>query len=189
VIATVSVNCECHDPDTWMPCRAGRAWREAPIWRACFFALLENQSRKILCYAYASRTTLYKYKEKDVLGKVILWFSALVFISYGLACLYSPALPAGYAGLAMTNGDALAEIRAMYGGLQFGFGIFCLLGALRKDFFRPVLASVMLLLGGLALARLYSTATGIDPVTSYTYGALVFECTTAALAALALRKR
>ena len=123
-----------------------------------------------------------------MLGKVVLWFSAIVFIAYGLACLYSPALPAGYAGLEMTNGDAFAEMRAMYGGLQFGFGLFCLMGALRADFLRPALTSVLLLLGGLALTRLYSTATGTDAVTGYTHGALVFEFTTAVLAALALRK-
>ena len=123
-----------------------------------------------------------------MLGKAVLWFGALVFIAYGLACLWSPALPAGYAGLAMTNGDAHAEMRAMYGGLQFGFGVFCLIGALRADFLRPALASIVLLLGGLALARLYSTVTGADPVTGYTHGALIFEFSIAVLAALALRK-
>jgi hypothetical protein len=123
-----------------------------------------------------------------MLGKAVLWFSAIIFIVYGLACLFSPELPAGYAGLAMTNGDAYAEIGAMYGGLQFGFGVFCLMGALRPDFLRPALVSVLLLLGGLALSRLYWTAMGVDPVAGYTHGALVFECTTAVLAALALRK-
>ena len=68
-----------------------------------------------------------------MLGKVILWVSAAMFIVYGLMCLFSPALPTGYAGLAMNSGDAFAEVGAMYGGLQTGFGIFCLLGADRKS--------------------------------------------------------
>lgn len=123
-----------------------------------------------------------------MLGKAILWISGFAFVGYGLACLYSPELPAGYAGLAMTTGDAYAEIGAMYGGLQTGFGIFCLLGALRAGFYRPALASILLVVGGLALARLYSTATNNDPVTDYTYGAMVFECVTAVLAGLALKK-
>lgn len=97
-----------------------------------------------------------------MLGKAILWISGFAFVGYGLACLYSPELPAGYAGLAMTTGDAYAEIGAMYGGLQTGFGIFCLLGALRAGFYRPALASILLVVGGLALARLYSTATNND---------------------------
>jgi hypothetical protein len=123
-----------------------------------------------------------------MLGKAILWISAFVFIGYGLACLYSPNLPASYAGLTMATGDAYAEIGAMYGGLQTGFGIFCLLGALRTEFYRPALTSLLLLVGGLALARLYSTAMSSDPVASYTYGAIVFESVTAVLAGVALRK-
>ena len=123
-----------------------------------------------------------------MLGKVILWISAIVFIPYGLLCLFNPALPAGYASLTIASGDAYAEIGAMYGGLQAGFGVFCLLGALRKNFFRPALTSLVLLVGGLALARLYSTATSNDPVGSYTWAAMAYEFTTATLAGLALRK-
>lgn len=122
-----------------------------------------------------------------MLGKVILWISAFAFIGYGLACLFAPSLPTSYAGLAMTTGDAYAEIGAMYGGLQIGFGVFCLLGAMRNEYFRPALTSVLLLVGGLALARLYSSATSIDPVASYTHGALVFEFAIATLAGLALK--
>jgi hypothetical protein len=122
-----------------------------------------------------------------VLGKAILSISAFAFIGYGLACLFSPELPASYAGLAMTTGDAYAEIGAMYGGLQTGFGIFCLLGALRTDFYRPALASLLLLVGGLAVARLYSTVIGSEPVAFYTYGAIAFESVTAVLAGVALR--
>lgn len=123
-----------------------------------------------------------------MLGKIVLWISAIMFIAYGLACLVSPAIPAGYTGLAMNSGDAVAEITAMYGGLQTGFGVFCLLGALRHELYRPALVSLLLLVGGLALARLFSTLTSVEAVGSYTYGAMAFEFTTAVLAALALRK-
>ena len=128
------------------------------------------------------------HKGKIVLGKVILWISAIVFIPYGLLCLFDPALPAGYADLTMGSGDAFAEMGAMYGGLQTGFGVFCLLGALRRDFFRPALTAILLMVGGLAVARLYSTATSADPVGTYTRAAMAFEFTTATLAGLALRK-
>ena len=81
-----------------------------------------------------------------MLGKVILWVSALAFIPYGLMCLLSPALPADFAGLAYQSGDGFAELGAMYGGLQTGFGLFCLLGALRADLFRPALISLVCVL-------------------------------------------
>ena len=122
-----------------------------------------------------------------MLGKVVLWVSAILFIGYGLACLLSPDIPTSYAGLGMNTGDAFAEIGAMYGGLQTGFGVFCLLGAIRQEFHRPALVSLVLMVGSLALARLFSTLTGDMPVGSYTYGALVYEFSTAILAGLALR--
>jgi len=53
-----------------------------------------------------------------LLGKTALAISSIAFISYGLISLISPAIPAGFAGLTMNNGDAFAEIGAMYGGLQ-----------------------------------------------------------------------
>jgi hypothetical protein len=127
------------------------------------------------------------HKENNVLGKVLLWVSAIGFIAYGVMCLFSPALPTGYTGLSMNSGDALVEICAMYGGLQTGFGIFCLLGALRNDLYRPALLALVFLVGGLASARLFALVTSGATVGSYTYGAMVYEFTTAILAGLALR--
>ena len=49
-------------------------------------------------------------EEPEMLGRTILWLSALVFIAYGLVSLISPAVPAGFAGLVMSNGDAFAEV-------------------------------------------------------------------------------
>ena len=123
-----------------------------------------------------------------MLGKIVLWVSTITFISYGLMCLISPSVPAGYAGLEMISGDGYAEIGAMYGGLQTGFGLFCLLGALRADLYRPALALLVMVIGSLALGRLYSTISSSDPVGGYTYGAMAYEFTTAILAGLALRK-
>lgn len=123
-----------------------------------------------------------------MLAKVILWISALAFCAYGIACLFSPGLPASYSGLAITNGDAFVELGAMYGGLQTAFGIFCLLGALRRDLLQPALTALLLLMGGLALSRTGLTAISADPVTGYTYGALAFEWATALLAAVALTR-
>lgn len=123
-----------------------------------------------------------------MLGKIVLWVSAVIFISYGLICLFSPEVPAGYAALIMSDGNAMAEISAMYGGLQTGFGIFLLLAALKPSFYKAGLALLVLGMGGLALARISSTAVITDPVSSYTYGAMIYEIATATLAGLALRK-
>ncbi|MEH6581574.1 MAG: DUF4345 family protein [Halioglobus sp.] len=121
-------------------------------------------------------------------GKIILWISAIIFISYGLTCLYSPDIPAAYAGLSMTNGDAFVEIGAMYGGLQTGFGLFCLLAALKPDYHKSGLILLVLCVGGLALTRLFTTLIVSEPVAVYTWGAMAYEFATATLAAVALKR-
>ena len=123
-----------------------------------------------------------------MLGRIVLWISAAMFTAYGIACLISPALPAGYAGLAMTNGDAFAEIGAMYGGLQTGFGLFCLIAALKPEHYRSGLLLLVVAIGLLAVGRLYSTLVGTGEVGFYTWGAMSYEFATAIIAGIALRK-
>lgn len=123
-----------------------------------------------------------------MIGKIILGVSALVFIAYGLVSLFSPAIPAGFAGLVLSNGDAFAEIGAMYGGLQTGVGLFCLLAVLRAEYFRAGLVLLLIGIGALAVARLLSAMLTDDVLSAYTWGALIYEFITVLLAAIALRK-
>jgi len=123
-----------------------------------------------------------------MLGKFVLWVAAATFTIYGLICFFDPSVAADYAGLAMTNGNAVAEIGAMYGGLQTGIGLFCALAATRPQHFRSGLVVLALGIGLLAAGRLYSTLINGDPVTAYTWGALVFEIVLASLATLALKQ-
>lgn len=124
-----------------------------------------------------------------LLGKIVLAISALVFIVYGLVSLISPAIPAGFAGLTMNNGDAFAEIGAMYGGLQTGLGLFCAAAFFNPEFYRSGLMLLILAIGTLALARFVSLLMAQDPVTSYTYGALGYEIVTATLALVVLIRK
>lgn len=121
-----------------------------------------------------------------ILGKSVLWLSALLFSGYGLTSLFSPEIPAGFAGLAMTNGDAFAEIGAMYGGLQLGLGLLCLLAALKPNHYQAGLLLLVVGVGILALARLYSALIAPAPVGAYTIGAICYELSTATLAGIAI---
>ena len=123
-----------------------------------------------------------------MIGRAILCVSSLVFITYGIICLVSPAIPTELAGLEMSNGDAFAEVGAMYGGLQTGVGLFCLLAFMKPDFYRAGLVLLVLGIGALALARLFSFLLSTDSFTTYTYAALVYEFATAILAAVALSR-
>ena len=107
-------------------------------------------------------------ESKSVLGKIVLWVSAVTFISYGLICLIAPDVPAQYAGLRL--------------------GLFCLLAALNPNFYKTGLVVLIFCIGSLALARLYSTLLITDPVSAYTWGAMTYEFATTILATLALRK-
>jgi hypothetical protein len=122
----------------------------------------------------------------SMLGRLILAVSSAVFIAYGLVSLFSPAIPAGFAGLIMSNGDAFAEVGAMYGGLQTGVGVFCLLAVLRAEYYRAGLLLLVVGIGALAAARLISAVLSTDLLTAYTWGALAYELVTVALAAIAL---
>ncbi len=110
-----------------------------------------------------------------VLGKTILAVSALILISYGVVSLISPTTPATYAGLIISNGDAFAEVSAMYGGLQTGLGLFFLLALLKSEFYRSGLIVLFLTIGSLAMARLVSLLMTDQILTAYSYGALVYE--------------
>jgi len=123
-----------------------------------------------------------------MLGKIVLWISALVFISYGLISLFFPAVPAGYAGLIISNGDAHAEIASMYGGLQTGIGVFCLIAAMRAQYYQSGLLVLVIGIGGITVARFIGFLVTPEPVTVYTYGALTYELVTTVAAALAFRK-
>jgi hypothetical protein len=123
-----------------------------------------------------------------MLGKLLLVISGLIFSGYGLACFLNPQLPAGLAGLVIASGDGFAEIGAMYGGLQLGVGIFCLLCAARRDYTRPGLVLLVLGIGCLAVTRLISAWDADWAVGGYTWGAAAYEFTTAMLAATALKR-
>lgn len=123
-----------------------------------------------------------------LLGKFTLGTSALVLMAYGIVSLIAPTIPAGLAGLVIDNGDGYAEIVAMYGGLQIGFGVFCLLAVLRHEYYRAGLASLVIVIGAVGLARFLGALITPDVITTYTWGALLYECTTATIAAIALSK-
>lgn len=123
-----------------------------------------------------------------MLGKIVLWATAIIFIGYGLVCFFDPQIPAAYSGLGLGSADSRIETAAMYGGFQAGLGLFCLIAALRPEYSEAGLLLIICAIGGLAITRGISFALTSDPVTSYTYGALGFEALTAILAAIAFFK-
>ena len=135
-------------------------------------------------------------------ARAVLIIPGAIFIVYGAMCWYNPELPGEYAGLWVAHQDGLAELAAMYGGLQLCLGSIIFLSGILKGYLRPGLWLLMMVLGGLAAARgsvafgnfdlTVQAAQGAADVamssefTGYTWYALLFESTFAVLAGLCL---
>jgi len=108
-------------------------------------------------------------------------------LSYGLYCFAQPGFLDAFAGVAATSTTGTVELRAMYGGLQTGFGALALLGALRPALLRPALVATLFLCAGLGSFRLLG-ALAASEVSSYTSQGLAFELGSTAIAAFLLRR-
>ena len=139
-----------------------------------------QQIQNALLDSIGTMTTLF--------GRFLLGASALTFLAYGGISLYSPTIPAAIAGIEIISGDGFAEVSGMYGGLQTGIGLFCLLAFSKHAYYRPGLIILGLTMISLAIARLSGMLLTPVPVTLYSYGALAFEFVVAALAFFALSR-
>ena len=86
-------------------------------------------------------------------ARAVLLIPGALFFVYGAICWYNPELLAEYAGLWVAHQDGLAELAAMYGGLQLCLGSIIFLSGILKGYLRPGLWLAMMVLGGLAAAR------------------------------------
>jgi hypothetical protein len=119
--------------------------------------------------------------------KVFLGVSVVVWLPYGLFCFVQPSFLGEVAGVVAHSATATTELRAMYGGLQAGIGVLCLIALLRVRFVRPALLALAFLCAGLFTARLAGLAVD-GSISGYTAGGLVFELLSSGLAvALLLR--
>jgi hypothetical protein len=106
-------------------------------------------------------------------AQVFLFLTALMSVVFGaiyLAAPYTMTDPMGFGQLAPS---ALTDVRATYGGLQLGMGLF-LFWCLAPARLRTGLLFTLLSVGALAICRGIGLAIDGD-VTSTLRGALIFE--------------
>jgi hypothetical protein len=84
----------------------------------------------------------------------ILGLGAIGFAVFGIQWLANPTGMAAPLGIMLTNGDATSDARAVYGGLEIGFGLFLAYSAAAASRRTQGLAAGALTLGGLGLARI-----------------------------------
>jgi hypothetical protein len=118
-------------------------------------------------------------------SKSLVVLAGLGFLGYGIAFLLAPEATLAGAGMQLTGTGAVVELRAFYGGLEVGLGLWLLFAALREKLLRPGLWLTLASNGGIGGSRLLGLALGgaWNPFFGY---ALPWELGFAALAAGAL---
>ena len=118
---------------------------------------------------------------------VLLTLAGIGFLGFGLWLIVDPAGGLATVGIVAVNPAGLIELRALYGGLELGLGIYLLMCAARADWRRAGLWAVWLGNGGIGLTRLAGIASTGVFVPFFAY-ALVWELGFAALALWASRR-
>ena len=70
------------------------------------------------------------------LWRLILAVIALSYAGFGFAFLFNPDAWSATVSVAFTGPAGRTDFRAVYGGLEFGVGVFLFLCALRREFVR-----------------------------------------------------
>lgn len=87
------------------------------------------------------------------LWRLILAFIALTFAGFGFAFMWNPNEMAVMVSIVLPDAGARTDFRAMYGGLEFGFGVFLFLCAFRREFVRVGLFAAACALVAMAASR------------------------------------
>ncbi len=90
------------------------------------------------------------------LPRILLLGSAAIFIVVGALFLIIPQPFAAVLEIAAPTAMARTDLRATYGGLELGFGIFLVICVLKRQWMQPGLLALALATGGFAAGRLVS---------------------------------
>lgn len=119
------------------------------------------------------------------LGPVVIAANAAVFIAFGLAFLIAPQRLADTLSITLENATALADFRAMYGGLALGMGVVFAAGLRNPAWHQPTLFLCAASSAGLLVGRVLTVSAGATPE-PFIYGLMAIELISAVGAAFAL---
>jgi hypothetical protein len=119
---------------------------------------------------------------------VLLWIDAVLFVGFGLGFVAAPAQLADLIlGAAPTTASALIDMRATYGGVAIGTGLFFALCAARPQWLRPGLVASLLVVGALETSRVIGILADGSP-NAFMLLFLAFEVLFTGLTVAALRQ-
>ena len=87
------------------------------------------------------------------LARALTFASALIFVVVGAGFLLIPQQFGHVLELSLPTAMARTDVRATYGGLELGLGIFLILCVVRREWIRPGLWALALTVGGFATGR------------------------------------
>lgn len=105
---------------------------------------------------------------------IYLWFNALMYLALGVWCSVLPDKTARSLGFAFTTPGARSEYITVYGGMEFGLGVFFLVCAASASWREAGLLLGLCMYAGLLLWRLY-TFVAVSGITGFPRIALALE--------------
>lgn len=96
-------------------------------------------------------------------GRTFLWVNVAIYAAFALTYFVVPELAAARFDIRLQSPAALADIRAVYGGLSLASSVFFVYGIRRVDWYVPALFLATIAAAGLAGGRLYSWAASGAP--------------------------
>lgn len=120
-------------------------------------------------------------------ARSLLAVQALLLAGFGVAYFIRPQEMANLSGMLLMEPAAITDVRAYYGGLQLGLGVWLGLALLRIDLVRPALSLMVLLYASLFFARLGGLWLDGGLQQTFNLYAMLFEGVSATLAFYLLR--
>lgn len=115
-------------------------------------------------------------------GKLSIAITAAAFTGFGTALLAKPDILKKI-GVRATSADARTELRAMYGGMELGFGVFFAMALRNPEWRRPALTAIALAIGALGVTRIATAiAEEAEPISYLMAGPEIAASTMAAIA-------
>lgn len=120
-------------------------------------------------------------------ARTTLWIIGLATLGFGGLAFARPALVAELVGWQLLGPGALTEIRAFYGGAEFGLAVFWIIAAATGSMLRPALLAAVAVWSLVGLSRLAGVLID-DSFSNFMLAAMISEFGAAAFALIALRR-
>ena len=87
------------------------------------------------------------------MGRIVLIVMGILWVLFGVLGLISPAVVVGGLGIELPTADAVTDVRAIYGGLQIGIGLYFFYCSRSAELIRPGLIALALIAAGFGVGR------------------------------------